>query len=247
MSSSDDSLKLHLRFVALGRRVLRVVGLRSSDAVRFSTNHFHNTWHILSGCDGAAVLARLLWGLSYQRERDTFVVIVRAHVVTTPFDGDEADMILLARQGDRVDADVVRAIKLRLRRKPASDVTIRFQTFGLDAADLAERGKHEDVRRLGGFVCYSAPADVMRARAISVRALARAVDTDHCFLGECRRYAHASGEVQIFRHFDDMVSSARVARRAAIGPGEIRTESERETIQRDAERRKKMLWDARQP
>ncbi len=245
--SSDTSLKLHLRFIALGRRVLRVVGLRSSDAVRFSTNHFHNTWHILSGCDGANVLARLLWGLSYQREKDTFVVIDRAHLVTTPFDGDAGDMILLARRGDRVDADVLRAITLRLRRKPASDVTVRFQTFGLDGADLYEQPKHEDVRKLGGFVCYSATTDAMRSRAISVRALSRAIATDHCFLGVCERYAHAAGEVQIFRHFDDMVSSARVARRTAIGAGDIRTESEREFIQRDAERRKKLLWEARRP
>jgi len=244
---SDPSLKLHLRYVALGRRVLRVVGLRSSETARFSTNHFHNTWHILSGCDGAGLLSRLLWGLSFQREKDTFVVIDRAHLVTTPFDGDEANMILLARQHDRVDADVLRAIKLRRRRKPASDVTVRFQTFGLDGAELDEQPKNEDVRRLGGFVCYSAPIQSMRARAIEVRSLTRAIAMDYCFLGEARRYAHAAGEVQIFRHFDDMVSSARVARQAAIGAGEIRTESEREAIQRDAERRKKMLWEARHP
>lgn len=244
--SSDTSLKLHLRYIALGRRVLRVASLRASDVVRFSTNQFHNTWHILAGCDGAGVLARLLWGLSFQREKDTFVVIDRAHLVTAPFDGDESDMILLARRSDRVDGSVLRAIKLRLRRKPASDVTIRFQTFGLDGASRAEEPKDEDVRRFGGFVCYSAPVLAMRSRAIAVSGLRRAIEMDYCFLGEARRYTHASGEVQIFRHFDDMVSSARVARHAAIGEGEIRTESERESIQREAERRKKMLWDARQ-
>jgi hypothetical protein len=246
MSSSDAALKLHLRYVTLGRRVVRVVTLRPSIEARFSTNLFHNTWHILAGGSGAGVLARLLWGLSFQRQPSTFVVIDRAHVVTTPFDGDDGDMILFGRMDDALDGDVLRAIKFRLRRVPRVDKTIRFHTFGLEGADVKWPEKaHEEVTRLGGFVCYRTTTDMLRVRARTAHSMRRCAEMDYCFLGEARRYAHASGEIQIFRHFDDMVSSARVARRAIIGERAIGDEGERERVQSEAVRRKKLLWNAR--
>lgn len=81
-------MKAHLRLVRVGARVLRVVSLRPSCAARFSTNLFHHTWHVLSDRAGAFVLARLLWGLSFQRARRTIVVIAGEHLVTTPFEAD---------------------------------------------------------------------------------------------------------------------------------------------------------------
>jgi hypothetical protein len=245
MSSDDKSLKLHLRFVRLGPRVARVVTLRQETSARFSTNLFHNTWHILAGREGAGVLARLLWGLSFQKHADTFVVIDGAHLATTPFDGDAPDMILLARMSDAIDADMLRAIKLRLRRVPRVDKTIRFQTFGLESADPDWTSAREEVTWRAGFVCYRAPIGALRFRAVTARSMRRCGEMDYCFLGEARRYAHASGEIQIFRDFDDMVSSARVARTELVGERAIRDESERERVQTEALRRKKLLRDAR--
>jgi len=244
--SSDKPLKLHLRLVPLGPRVLRVVTLRQDTCARFSTNLFHNTWHILAGREGAGVLARLLWGLSFQKHEDTFVVIDRAHLATTPFDGDAADMILLGRTGDAIDADVLRAIKLRLRRVPRVDKTIGFHTFGLDGASPDwTKAVREEVTFRAGFVCYRASVEALRHRATTVRSMRRCAEMDYCFLGEARRYTHASGEIQIFRDFDDMVSSARVARHALVGERPIRGDGERERVQTEALRRKKLLWDAR--
>ena len=45
--------------------------LRPVAQARFSTNYFHETWHLLSDGHGAQVLARLLWGLSYQARPGT--------------------------------------------------------------------------------------------------------------------------------------------------------------------------------
>jgi hypothetical protein len=243
--SSDKPLKLHLRFVTLGPRLFRVVTLRQDTCARFSTNLFHNTWHVLAGREGAGVLARLLWGLSFQKHEGTFVVIDRSHLVTTPFDGDEPDMILLARMQDAIDADTLRAIKTRLRRVPRVDKTIRFNTFGLETADPTWRRAREEVTRRAGFVCYRASIEALRFRAVTARSMRSCGEMDYCFLGEAKRYAHASGEIQIFRDFDDMVSSARVARRAIVGERATLGESERERVQSEATRRKKLLCDAR--
>jgi len=47
------SVKVHLRLVEIHRQTLRVVTLRPATAVRFSTNFFHDTWHIVTSHAGA--------------------------------------------------------------------------------------------------------------------------------------------------------------------------------------------------
>jgi hypothetical protein len=61
-------LKMHLRLLRLGGDTYRVVTLRPSTRVGFSTNFYHQTWHIVSSQRGSRLLARLLWGLSFQRQ-----------------------------------------------------------------------------------------------------------------------------------------------------------------------------------
>src|SRR5690242_21771901 len=72
-----------------------VVTLRPGTDARFSTNRYHETWHILSDWHGARLLGRLLWGLAYTRTPDTVVVIDGAVLDTDPFEGNAADPILL--------------------------------------------------------------------------------------------------------------------------------------------------------
>ena len=57
-------LKLHLRIIDVGRTTYRVASLRPASRIRFSTNFFHDTWHIVSSPAGAFLLGRLLWGLA---------------------------------------------------------------------------------------------------------------------------------------------------------------------------------------
>src|SRR5687768_16207331 len=96
VAANREGLKLHLRLVDVGDYLYRVVSLRPTFGVRFSTNYFHETWHILTDEAGGKTLGRLFWGLSYQKAAGTIVIIDRPHLVTTPFDGDPGDPIAIA-------------------------------------------------------------------------------------------------------------------------------------------------------
>ena len=76
-----DRLKLHRRQLRLDGRQYTVVTLRPGTDARFSTNHFHDTWHVLSDWHGARLLGRLLWGLAYQRVPGTLVLVDRPFLV----------------------------------------------------------------------------------------------------------------------------------------------------------------------
>jgi hypothetical protein len=224
-------LKLHLRVLDIHRRTLRVVTLRPQSPVRFSTNYFHDTWHILAGGDGAVILGRLLWGLAFQRHPGTLILIDRAHLVPTPFEADPADPILLIPDAlTSIDDDLLRAVKLRLRRAPTAPTTIRWHTFGMPAA--LERDEPRDERwrwrssrnapmwsrermsRRAGFLCYTAPPAVLRAHGLGIYHM-HLVGDGYYPMAEHRgastwRY---DGEFQPIPSFTSKVSAATVARR----------------------------------
>ena len=60
-NADEPRLKLHLHLCDLGGETFHVVTLRPDTDVCFSTNYFHETWHILSDVQGARALARLMW------------------------------------------------------------------------------------------------------------------------------------------------------------------------------------------
>lgn len=232
------SLKVHLRVLDVLGTTLRVVTLRPQTATRFSTNYFHDTWHILSDKDGAALFGRLLWGLAFQRLPGTLLLIDHPHLVPTPFDGDPPDPILVVPEGlTRFDADLLRALALRLRRDPGPPTTIRWHTFGLDAAaaerDGAPRRSYARLRRerrsletrermsrTAGFVCYTAPPELLRDHGLGIHEM-RAFDGYGGYypLAELDR-GHSwgyDGEFQLIPGFADRVSAAVTARREMLG------------------------------
>lgn len=239
VAATDELLKLHRRVLVLDGRVYTVVTLRPGTDFRFSTNRFHETWHVLSDWRGARVLARLLWGLSYQRRPGTLVVLDPAHLDTNPFDAAPADPIVLV-PSDRTVFTRKAAAELRrklpLRGRPAG--TVRWQTFGLPAAldELREwrermfagtrehfpspRG-HGRVDRFGRLLVIAGSAQWLRSWAVSVAWLGEDVHdgSDHVFLDEA-----GEGEVQIFRQYRRMVGAARRARAEVCaeftGPGD---------------------------
>jgi len=228
-----------------GHYVFRVVSLRASTTARFSTNYFHNTWHILTDPEGAHVLARLLWGLSFQRKPGTIVLIDREHLVTTPFDADPADPILLGREElTRMDERLIRGLREKIEHAPGQ--TVRWHTFGLPTWDRPEKIEFsERTKRVAGFVCYFANAMSLRETAHKVWDMRACGEMDYYFLDDCKRYQHASGEVQVFRDFRDMVSAARVARQAlhpeaALSPA-AREAVQRERVKRSDDRRARRL------
>lgn len=213
-SSRDRCLKLHLRVFQIAGYTYRVLTLRPGDRARFSTNYFHNTWHIVTDLHGSRLLARLLWGLAYERHAGTVIVLDGGHLLPTPFEAERSDPVLLAPAGlTRLDASAFRRLKGHLRAPRPPLKTVRWRTFGLDRAlRIAEDDsvtpshagreeglprwvserfawQHERMGRMGGFVFYTAPASVLRLQAMRVQTLrvgqgAGGVEMDYHFLAE---------------------------------------------------------------
>jgi hypothetical protein len=138
-AATGDGIKLHRRPLRADGRDYSVITLRPGTPARFSTNRFHDTWHILSDLHGARLLGRLLWGPSFQRLPGTVVVIDRPHLDPNPFDAEPADPIVLVPA--HLTTLTAQAIR-RLRRGAAepSHGTVRWHTCGLDAElDRARR------------------------------------------------------------------------------------------------------------
>lgn len=195
--------------------------------VRFSTNFFHGTWHVLSDWRGAHLLGHLLWGLAYQRVPGTLVLIDRPFLDPNPFDAAPADPVaLVPARLTALSAKAARELRHRLplaNRPP--DGTVRWHTPGLDAA-VAERrtrrsrpatapyaspprGFQDRVDRVGGLITLTAVPDALRTLATDTRTM-----TDHAYAG--MSYTEVDwphGEVQVFRDYRARVSAARVARR----------------------------------
>jgi len=193
---SLSRLKLHLRLLTVGGYTYRIVTLRPGTNVCFSTNFYHETWHIVTNQRGSCLLARLLWGLSYERHPGTVLLVHGDNLLATPFEAERSDPFLLVPAGlTRLHVAGLRVLKNRLNRLGPSAMTIRWQTFGLDAA-LQARDSHAESRssvdlegemrtqkaarqvwhqermeRLGGFICYSAPPAILRQQALAVHSL----------------------------------------------------------------------------
>jgi hypothetical protein len=239
-------MKVHLRLLRLAGRTFRVVSLRPTDRARFSTNYYHDTWHVVSDTSGAAVLARLLWGLAFQKQPGTLVLLSEPHLVPTPFDGAKSDPVVVIPAGLTPTCDdALRELKSRLGRLGPPTQTIRWHTFGLDrevAAWQAERDKplHEwtrpawsptDLRepiwhseqmgKRGGLICYVAPPLVLRDQAVMVARMRtgpqRYAQMDYHYLAQGdHARSYADGEVQIFHDYRARVSAATAARREVL-------------------------------
>jgi hypothetical protein len=193
--SPISRLKVHLRLIQLAGSTYRIVTLRPATKAAFSTNYFHNTWHLLSDLLGCQLLARLLWGLSYQRQPGTMVLIHRPHLLPTPFEAERSDPFLLIPSDlTRIDKDAFRKLKSLLSQSMPRTQTIRWLTFGLDTALKAwqqgrqDRGQEHEWTRLryedneqlwqqermgrcGGFIYYSAPPPILRQQALMLHSL----------------------------------------------------------------------------
>ncbi|MFE3022756.1 TfoX/Sxy family DNA transformation protein [Nocardia tengchongensis] len=222
--SVTDGLKLHRHVVRAAGRVHTVITLRPGTDVRFSTNRFHDTWHVLSDDHGARLLARLLWGLSYQARPGTVVLIDRAFLTPTPFEAESPDPIVLVPGwctpfDERVAGEFKRRLPLV---KPEG--TVRWHTFGLDRT--VEPGALDDwwgryrrrehngrVSHSHGFVVLT-PSSPDESRAWALQAMRLntqgAFGTDYTYLGPFDR--SYEGEIQVFRGFRSMVSVAGRAR-----------------------------------
>src|SRR5262245_30452864 len=207
----------------LDGRPYTVITLRPGTDVRYSTNYFHGTRHILSDWRGARLLGRLLWGLAYQRRPGTLVLIDRPNLDPNPFDAEPADpIVLLPAWLTPLRADAARALRHRLPLAGPPDGTVRWHTHGLADTLAAKvpwwqrppgahrapwtphRGFQTRIDRIGGLLVWAATAPALRQHAADVYQL-----------GE---YAHhgmdyhevdwPAGEVQVFADYRRRVSAA---------------------------------------
>ncbi len=236
--------KLHLRLETVGRRTYRVASLRPGCGATFSTNYFHDTWHVLSDPAGAGLFARLLWGLSFQKQAGTLVFLHGPHLRPTPFDADPSDPVALVPTAlTAVVADDLAALRARLRRPSREGTRINWPTFGLDRAldedervDYRERlanawQRHRDearleVRRAGGCVVFAGPAGALREAALSAHALATGMTyggQGYAYFGSWRGH-NPPGELQVFDRYRAMLSEAAEARRRAFAAGDLPSE-----------------------
>ncbi|WP_238009996.1 hypothetical protein KZZ52_34710 [Dactylosporangium sp. AC04546] len=250
-------MKLHRRRLWLDGREYTVVTLRPGTPIRFSTNFYHGTWHVLSDWAGARLLGRLLWGLAYQRVPGTIVLIDRPHLDLNPFDAEPADPIaLVPALLTPFTHKAARDLRQRLPLRGAPDGTVRWHTHGLDTALAARRslrdqprgswqapwitprGFTERVDRIGGLVTITATPDLLKETAVDVSTL-----VDYAYHGMAYTELNwPNGEVQVFRDYRERVSAAAVARREILSetdPGvepraaaKARAKAETETVPR---------------
>lgn len=224
-ATPDSVTKLHRHSVMLDGRSYTIITLRADVDVRFSTNRFHETWHVLSDEPGAKMLARLLWGLAYQRQPGTLVLIDRAHLDPNPFDAEPADPIVLLPSHLTV---LTRQAARALRRRPPTtpDGTVRWRTHGLDSRAAEFRAWRqmpagqreypytpaptgwESAERIGGVLVLAGGPQTLRqwATYAELMRITEPWDTDYEYL------ADRDGEIQIFLNYRREVTIAKQAR-----------------------------------
>jgi hypothetical protein len=224
-----NTLKLHLYEVEVHGYTYHVLKLRPSEKVQLSNNYFHETWHLLAGVGGAEILAKLLWGLAYQKKPGTLLMLDTPHLTPTPFEADAPLPVIIALEGlARMDDDLLRALRRKLSHIKAPTATVKWQTFSLEGSeDLYKQSRPHDQEQeglwrqekmslRGGMICYTAPSLILRLQALSVRHLGKRLyfGSNYTYLahGDWRPREHPNGEVQVFGDFEDQVSAAITAR-----------------------------------
>ena len=223
-----DRLRLHRYLLRLDGREYTVITPRPGTGVGFSTNRYHDTWHVLSDLRGAQLLARLLWGLAYQRVPGTLVVIGPPLLDPNPFDAEPADPIALVPAVlTPLRAQAARQLRHRLPLgMPAG--TVRWHTPGLAPAVTACRGERDRPRgqrpwypppgaghridRAGGVLVLAATAQELKSWAVAVAQLGDWLLEGMDYTG----LNGTDGEIQVFTDYRRRVGTAQLARREVL-------------------------------
>jgi hypothetical protein len=218
-------LAVHRRTMELDGRRYTVLSPRPSVACRFATNRYHETWHVLTDADGAALLGQLFWAMSYQRRERTIIVIDTPLLVPNPFDADPSSPIVIVNNDlGALPRAAVADLRPRLPFRTPSEGTVVLQTRGLDVAlsDEAEFRRREEqagwqwkahqqrrwVDRVNGTLVIAAPPPVLRAWGVRMSLPERWTYPDAEYLD----WPDVTGEVQILDDLEGRVSRATAAR-----------------------------------
>ncbi|MER5420740.1 hypothetical protein [Streptosporangium roseum] len=217
-----------------------MITLRPGTRARFSTNFYHQTWHVLSDPHGALLLSRLLWGLSFQRQPNTVVIIDGRFVDPNPFDAEQGDPIALVPADlTHLPARAVRHLSRRFAVPGTVSGTVRWHTWGLDAAVDEWRAQRADgtwwrrwrpeedartveVERLNGVLSMRASSSLLRRWAVDVATMGDYVYKGMSYTeldGPEWELCRSDGEVQTFRDYHRRVSVAKISRGEVLAAG----------------------------
>jgi hypothetical protein len=227
-------MKVHLRHVPIRGTTYHVITLRPGLDVKFSTNFYHGTWHILSDGFGSEILGRLMWGLAFQKQPNTLVLIELPHLQLSPFDGAPSwPVVLTVQENCPLRAKDMRELKARLDHLPETR-TIRWQSHGLARYAIPDcwemgysRSEPFDDETLlsGGIICYRAKREVMKFHASVIGKMRPSTLVELADRGEAETRDFyfitwdgcATGEVQLFEDYRHMVKAATAARKRVVG------------------------------
>lgn len=229
-----NGMKLHLRVRRMAGTTLRILTPRPGTDVRFATNRFHDTWHILSDGRGARLLSHLLWDLSYQRRPGTVALIDHPFLTTTPFEANRSDPILLVpRDISAVGHAIVEALVRSRHKLGRPDGTVRMHSWGLERpyeGPFWERDA-ETFRRQSGVLVLRATRRELQRLAHWFLDMPRGRE-DHEYFATHWRNHRVDGELQVFHDFRARVSDARWGRRSMGARKGFLTEREAEGVWR---------------
>jgi hypothetical protein len=250
-ATRDDSarLKLHRRRLRLDGREYTVLTLRQRAEACFSSRRamkWSADWQLITCPAGARLLARLLWGLSYQRRPDTILLLDLPHLTTTPFEADPpTPVVFVPSRRTTLPAGAAHALRRQLPLSTRPEGTVRLLTHGLDrafAGDLPPPPPWDDPARTegqnvwiaahGGILTLAATDTALRGWAVELRGL-RLNDPEHL------PYLHLdfpqlTGELHLLGDFHDQVSVARQARADVLGG---------EATPPDLQHLRELIWD----
>lgn len=222
---TGDRLKLHRREVRLDGKDFTVISPRPGTAVRFATNYYHDTWHILSDLHGARLLGRLLWGLSYQRRPGTMIVIDQSFLDSTPFEAEPSTpFALVPSRLTHLSSNALKQLRQQLPFRTPAAGTVRWQTPGLARADtrstrIDRKNEQHQLCRTGGLIVFAGTTAILRGWAEFTHRLGEYIDKGMDYTELDGPRWRPDGEVQIFNDYHRRVSAARVARRELLAEG----------------------------
>jgi hypothetical protein len=227
-----DRLKVHRRTLRLSGLDYTVLSPRPSEASRFATNYFQETWRIISSAQGAQLLARLCWAMSFQQRERTIVVLDSEFLVPNPFDADPSSPIVVVNNDlGPFDHDALKDLRGQLPLRSGSLGTVVLQTRGLDIAledpkafrereDQARwRDEHQRRRWIDGsrgLWVLAAPPPVLRFWGVALSDLGGRTHENMSWSSP--NDPANSGEVQVLDEFEQRVSAAMTSR-AQLFPG----------------------------
>jgi hypothetical protein len=209
MKDTGDRLKLHRRVVNLDGKHYTVIGLRPGTQVRFA----NNKQRILTDLHGARVLARLLWGLSFEKHANTLIVVDQSFLDTDPDGGQpSAPIVLVPEPLTHLRTDALRHLQRHLPFRTPPTGTVRWNTRGLsngvrEPIDANDRM----IRREGHLLVLTGTPLLLKQWALRANQLGygyRGTDSAGLSDPDCQ----ADGSIVTYHDYHHQVSAARIAR-----------------------------------